>query len=114
FQDDLKLLGLENRVMGMTISEFGRRIKSNASFGTDHGTAAPMLLWGAGVTGGILGTNPPIADTLTGGDNVSMQYDFRSVYASVLQDWLGVTGADLKNVLLKYFPTLPIVNTAVL
>lgn len=114
FQDDLKLLGIENRVLGVTMSEFGRRILSNASFGTDHGTSAPMFLWGAGVSGGILGTNPVIPAAVTVKDNIPMQYDFRSVYASILQDWLGVTGADLKSVLLKDFTTLPIVNTAIL
>lgn len=113
FQDDLKLLGIENRVLGVTMSEFGRRILSNASYGTDHGTAAPVFVWGAGVTGGLLGTNPVIPATVTVKDNVAMQYDYRSVYASILQDWLGVNSVDLKKVLLKDFTTLPLVNTAI-
>jgi uncharacterized protein (DUF1501 family) len=49
FQDDLKFLGVEERVMGMTFSEFGRRIKSNASGGTDHGAAAPLFVFGKNV-----------------------------------------------------------------
>ncbi len=114
FQDDLKLLGIEKRVLGVTMSEFGRRILSNASFGTDHGTSAPLFLWGAGATGGILGKNPTIPSVVTVKDNIPMQYDFRSVYATILQDWLGVSGTELKNVLLKDFTTLPIINTAVL
>jgi uncharacterized protein (DUF1501 family) len=57
FMDDAKLQVFESRVLGMTFSEFGRRIKSNASTGTDHGTAAPLFVFGAGVQGGILGTN---------------------------------------------------------
>jgi uncharacterized protein (DUF1501 family) len=114
FQDDLKLLGIENRVMGVTLSEFGRRILSNASLGTDHGTSAPMFVWGAGVSGGILGTNPVIPATVTVKDNVAMQYDYRSIYSSILQDWMGVTGADLTKVLLKDFPSLPIIGTPVL
>ncbi len=114
FQDDLRLLGLDNRVMGMTMSEFGRRILSNASLGTDHGTSAPLLVWGAGVSGGLLGNNPAIPDTVTVKDNIPMQYDYRSVYASILKDWLGVSAADLQTVLLKDFPALPIVGSPVL
>jgi uncharacterized protein (DUF1501 family) len=113
FQDDLKLLGLEDRVLGMTMSEFGRRILSNASLGTDHGTSAPHFLWGKGVQGGILGTNPAIPATVTVKDNIPMQYDYRSVYASVLRDWLGVGAADLAKVMLKDFPFLPLVGTPV-
>ncbi len=114
FQDDLRLLGLENRVLGMTMSEFGRRILSNASLGTDHGTSAPLFIWGAGVSGGILGTNPIIPATVTVKDNLPMQYDFRSIYATVLKDWMGVSGADLQKVMLKEFPFMPIVGTPIL
>ena len=56
FQDDLKLLGVEERVVGMTFSEFGRRIKSNGSTGTDHGAAAPMFIFGKEVQG----QRPPV------------------------------------------------------
>lgn len=108
FQDDLRLLGLENRVVGMTVSEFGRRILSNASFGTDHGTASPMLVFGKPVAGAMIGTNPVIPATVTTKDNVAMQHDFRSVYASVLQGWLGVSAAELKRIMLKDFPILPL------
>ncbi|MEO7425190.1 MAG: DUF1501 domain-containing protein [Fibrobacteria bacterium] len=114
FQDDLRLLGLEQRVLGITMSEFGRRILSNASLGTDHGTSAPMFVWGAGVSGGLSGTNPAIPDTVTVKDNIPMQFDYRSVYASILTDWLGVSGDDLRKVLLKDFPALPIVASPVL
>jgi hypothetical protein len=114
FQDDLRLLGLENRVMGMTMSEFGRRILSNASLGTDHGTSAPLFVWGAGVSGGLLGTNPSIPAAVTVKDNIPMQYDYRSIYSSILKDWLGVSAADLQTVLLRDFPALPIVGSPVL
>ena len=113
FQDDLRLLGIEKRVMGMTMSEFGRRILSNASLGTDHGTSAPLFVWGAGVSGGILGTSPVIPAVVTVKDNIAMQYDFRSVYSSILKDWLGVPGTDLTKVLLKDFPALPLVGTPI-
>jgi uncharacterized protein (DUF1501 family) len=87
FQADLGQMGLEDRVMGMTYSEFGRRIKSNASAGTDHGSAAPMFVFGKKVAGGIIGTNAVIP-TVTGvNDNVAMQYDFKAVYQSILRGW---------------------------
>ena len=87
FQDDLTFLGIEDRVVGMTYSEFGRRIKSNSSVGTDHGAAAPLFVFGKPVQGGVLGNNPTIPATTTFNDNVPMQYDFRSIYASLLENW---------------------------
>ena len=111
FQDDLKLLGVEDRVMGLTISEFGRRILSNASFGTDHGTASPLLVFGKGVAGGLLGANPVIPALVTSKENVAMQHDFRSVYASLLKDWMGASPAEMQKVLLKDFPILPLVGS---
>ncbi|HQX74362.1 MAG TPA: DUF1501 domain-containing protein, partial [Chitinophagaceae bacterium] len=87
FQDDLKFLGVEERVVGMTFSEFGRRIKSNSSTGTDHGAAAPMFLFGSPVEAGMLGVNPTIPANATVNDNIPMQYDFRSIYATLLEKW---------------------------
>jgi hypothetical protein len=100
FQDDLRLLGIQDRVVGLTFSEFGRRIKSNASLGTDHGTAAPVFVFGANVQQGVVGNNPAL--TKSDGslnDNIPMQFDFRSVYASILRDWFGTTQSELQNVL---------------
>lgn len=87
FQDDLQFLGVQDRVIGMTYSEFGRRIKSNSSVGTDHGAAAPMFLFGTKIEQGVLGNNPTIPSNATVNDNVPMQYDFRSVYATILEKW---------------------------
>jgi uncharacterized protein (DUF1501 family) len=87
FQDDLIFLGIEDRVVGMTFSEFGRRIKSNSSVGTDHGAAAPLFVFGKPVEGGVLGDNPAIPASATVNDNVPMQYDFRSIYSTLLQNW---------------------------
>ncbi len=111
FQDDLRLLGIEDRVLGMTFSEFGRRIQSNASFGTDHGTAAPMFLFGKSVAAGVVGKNPQIPSVVSPNDNLEMQYDFRAVYASILADWFKVPDEELSQVLLKDFIPLPLVNT---
>ena len=112
FVDDLKGLGVDERVVGMTFSEFGRRIKSNSSGGTDHGAAAPMILFGKNVTPAVLGTSPTLPVTATVNDNIPMQYDFRSVYASLLENWLCVKNSDIQSIMLKNFQNLPIVNSA--
>ncbi|MFZ4770022.1 MAG: DUF1501 domain-containing protein, partial [Ferruginibacter sp.] len=112
FQDDLKFLGVENRVMGLTFSEFGRRIKSNSSSGTDHGSAAPLFVFGSNANQMVHGTNPAIPATATTNDNIPMQYDFRSIYASMLQDWLCVKNNDLQQIMLQNFQNIPIVKTS--
>jgi uncharacterized protein (DUF1501 family) len=112
FMDDITTLGVANRVIGMTFSEFGRRIISNNSLGTDHGAAAPVILFGNQVMPGMLGTNPVIPVGAGVSDNVAMQYDFRSLYASLLQDWFCVPSADLNTILLQNFQTLPLVNAS--
>lgn len=108
FQDDLKLLGVDDKVAGMTFSEFGRRIKSNAGIGTDHGAAAPLIVFGKGVNPGIIGDNPTIPDEVSVQDNVPMQHDFRSVYTSVLKDWFEISDSELNDAMLQTFPILPI------
>ncbi len=111
FMDDLNFLSVSGRVVGMTFSEFGRRIISNASTGTDHGVGAPMLLFGDAVQNGILGTNPVIPVSPTVNDNVAMQYDFRSVYASVLNEWFCVPQTDLNQIMLQNFQLLPVIQS---
>jgi uncharacterized protein (DUF1501 family) len=110
FVDDCKFLGIHNRVIGMTFSEFGRRIKSNASTGTDHGAAAPMFLFGEKVVSGMLGSNPTIPTNVTVNDNIPFQYDFRSVYASVLEKWFCVKPDTLQTILMRNFQTLNIIK----
>ena len=85
--------------MGMTFSEFGRRIRSNGSRGTDHGDAAPMFLFGSCVNPTVLGHNPFIPKAANKKAGVAMQYDFRSIYGSVLEDWFGVDKAEIKRLL---------------
>jgi len=85
--------GLGDRVLVMTWSEFGRRVKENGSAGTDHGTAAPMFLLGAPVKGGLYGQQPSLTDLDNG--NLKFGTDFRSVYASVLQGYLKAPASDL-------------------
>ncbi len=110
FMDDLRLLGLQDRVIGMTFSEFGRRIKSNASLGTDHGAAAPMFVFGTNVNRGMYGTNPQLPPAATVNDNIAWQYDFRWVYASILQDWFGASQTVLQDVLATHTQTIPIIK----
>ena len=110
FQYDLELLGIEDRVLGMTFSEFGRRIKSNGSRGTDHGTAAPLMLFGKCVNPVILGESPEIPAEVDIMDGVAMQYDFRSVYGSVLEDWLEVEESEIKQLLYEDYTHLPLVT----
>ena len=112
FVDDLKGLGVDDRVVGMTFSEFGRRIKSNSSGGTDHGAAYPLILFGKNVNPIVLGTSPTLPVSATVNDNIPMQYDFRSVYASLLENWLCVKNSDLQTIMLQNFQNLPIVNGA--
>ncbi|HUI63405.1 MAG TPA: DUF1501 domain-containing protein [Bacteroidota bacterium] len=95
FEDDLRLMGAQDRVLGMTFSEFGRRIISNASGGTDHGTAEPVFVFGTNVNAGIIGTSPVLPATPTVNDNIPLQFDFRSVYTSVLRDWFGASQSEL-------------------
>ena len=106
FQDDIKGLGVEDRVLGMTFSEFGRRIKSNASVGTDHGAAAPLFVFGSKVNPGITGVNPTIPVSATVNDNIPMQYDFRSVYSTILQNWFCVDNTTLQSIMLQNFQQL--------
>jgi len=96
FQDDLKLLNLEDRVIGMTFSEFGRQIASNASYGTDHGDAAPLMMFGSCLDFTVYGNTPDISNTIVKQDAVPLQVDFRDVYASVLKDWFGVPTSEIQ------------------
>lgn len=110
FMDDLEFLNSSKRVIGMTFSEFGRRIKSNASGGTDHGAAAPLFVFGHYAQKNVTGTSPIINLSTGTADNIPMQYDFRSIYASILQQWFCVPETTLENVMLKNFQNLPLIK----
>jgi uncharacterized protein (DUF1501 family) len=108
FFDDCRLLQIDDRVTAMTFSEFGRRIISNGSAGTDHGSAGPVMVFGKNVIPGIIGSNPDIPANATGEDNLAMQHDYRTVYAAVLEDWLGVKKETTDDLLKREFAPLPI------
>jgi uncharacterized protein (DUF1501 family) len=88
FLDDLAAAKLEDRVVVMAFSEFGRRVRENASQGTDHGAAGPVFLAGRPTIGGMVGEMPDLADLVDG--DLRMKIDMRAMYAAILEDWLGV------------------------
>jgi len=108
FQDDLFRLGIEDRVAGMTFTEFGRRVKSNNSAGSDHGTSWPLMLFGSWVKPEIHGKNPIIPSQVAQSYNLPHTFDFRSIYGSVLKDWLKVPEATIRNILFDDFNYLPL------
>lgn len=105
FLADLKAHGNLGRVSLMTFSEFGRRVKENASGGTDHGAAAPLFLAGGGVKAGLLGQMPSLAPKDLFDGDVKYNTDFRSVYATILEKHLGVKS---EPILKKSFSTIPV------
>lgn len=113
FQNDLKLQGTEDKVLGMTFSDFGRRATSNASLGTDHGVGAPMFVFGKGMKRQLIGTNPNLISGLLPANpaawetnrDIKMQIDFRRVYADILNDWFGTSSPKTDQILYKNFKT---------
>lgn len=93
FYMDLSARGHGDRLLIATFSEFGRRAKENGSRGTDHGSGAPMFLVGGQVQPGLVGQHPSLEKLEDG--NLKHTIDFRSVYAGILEDWLGVSAIDV-------------------
>ena len=87
FVDDLARRGQLDRVLVLCFSEFGRRVRENASQGTDHGTAAPVFLAGGKVQPGVIGDQPSLTD-LDGEGDLKFHTDFRRLYATLLEGWL--------------------------
>ena len=105
FVDDLKASQLDDRVVVLVFSEFGRRVHENGSIGTDHGTAGPVFLAGTPVKGGLIGETTNLADLQDG--DIKIQYDFRQVYASLLDNWLEI---DSTKVLEEKFEHLDLLS----
>jgi hypothetical protein len=89
FYDDLANLQIDDRVLSLTFTEFGRRAKSNDSYGTDHGTATPVFVFGTQLNNGIYGVNPALdaATMAANRNNLVYNIDYRRIYTSVIQDW---------------------------
>jgi uncharacterized protein (DUF1501 family) len=94
FYNDLAAHGKADKVVVMTWSEFGRRVDENGSLGTDHGTAAPLFVLGNPVNKGIYG-EPPSLSNLDENGNLKYTVDFRSIYATVLDRWMGASSKDI-------------------
>jgi uncharacterized protein (DUF1501 family) len=105
FRKDLAAQGVADQVVVMVFSEFGRRVDENASAGTDHGAASNVFLVGSKVQGGLVGKYPSLAEL--GEGDLIYNTDFRSVYATLLDRWLGCPA---EKALGKSFPTLPLIR----
>jgi uncharacterized protein (DUF1501 family) len=103
FLDDLAAAKLAERVVVLCFSEFGRRVAENGSAGTDHGTSGPVLLAGPSVRPGLIGPYPSLTDLMDG--DLKMAVDFRRVYATILEGWLGLSG---RTALGEVFERLPL------
>lgn len=103
FQADIDSLGIGDRILTLSFSEFGRQVKENANFGTDHGDLAPFFVIGNAAASGILGNHPVFSNTTSFYyDQTQRRFDYRQIFASLLQDWLGaddglISSTELQN-----------------
>ena len=109
FFQDLENLGLRDRVILLTTSEFGRRPFENGSDGTDHGAGAPQLLFGSKVKGGIYGSNPNLTD-FDNNANLLHEFDFRQLYSTLMTQWFELEQQEVENILFHPFEALPIID----
>ena len=111
FMADLKADGWEKEVLVMTFSEFGRRIYQNGSGGTDHGTSAPLFMFGGGVQGGLIGARPSLTELEPGG-NMSYSIDFRGLYGSILTDWFGLPDTEVTSLMNGVYEPVQVINSS--
>jgi uncharacterized protein (DUF1501 family) len=109
FFNDLQAMNIADKVVGCTFSEFGRCAKGNGSFGTDHGTLAPMFIFGSTVNPGVTGVNVNLANLTPDNQLLGMQSDYRQVFTTLLQDWLGAGNPVLEDTLFDGYAKLPLV-----
>lgn len=89
FQEDIEALGIDDKVVSATFTEFGRKPAENGNLGTDHGNLGPMFVIGSTVNPGVSGTNINLANVVKHFDEGAMQYDYRQVFTSLIVDFLG-------------------------
>ena len=101
-------MGLGEQVAACTFSEFGRCARENGSAGTDHGTLAPMMVFGKSIQAGMNGTNVDLSNLA--GDNQlhGMQFDYRQVFTTLLQDWLGASNEVLTATMFEGYTKVPL------
>jgi uncharacterized protein (DUF1501 family) len=110
FMRDASEQGFADRVVGMTISEFGRRPQENGSLGTDHGAASVQFVFGNKVNGNVFGA-PFDLENLNANGDLQYQYDYRRVYANVLQAWFGATQEETSVILGERIAPLPVIQS---
>ena len=111
FYADLAASGDAERTLSVTFSEFGRRVRENGSAGTDHGTSAPLFLFGPRAVGGLHGTGPDLS-RLDGTGNLAHETDFRQIYATLLQDWFNLDPATTAGILGADYQPLALIDGA--
>lgn len=111
FLADIQQAKIGDQVVTMTFSEFGRKARENGSFGTDHGRIAPMFLFGKGLQNGVTGKNVDLSSVDEEGQLSGDQIDYRAIYTTILQDWLGASNQILDASNLAYYnKKLPLIN----
>jgi uncharacterized protein (DUF1501 family) len=117
FQADIDALGIGDKIMTATFSEFGRQVRQNGSIGTDHGDLSPFFVVGSNVQAGILGDHPTFTNTTSYYySQTQRKHDYRQIFATLLQDWLGANDQIMTIAELNDFSTpaqkIPIITTA--
>lgn len=97
FHNDLDAMGIEDKVVTATFTEFGRKPKENGNLGTDHGNLGPMFIIGKHVKGGVTGTNMDLSSVVKHYDESQMQHDYRQVFSTLLSDFLGTHPGIIEN-----------------
>ncbi|MBK9335549.1 MAG: DUF1501 domain-containing protein [Lewinellaceae bacterium] len=112
FLDDLEKMSIGEKAIACTFSEFGRCAKENGSFGTDHGTLAPMYIFGKTVNPGVSGTNVDLNNLGNGNQLQGIQHDYRQVFGTLLQDWLGANNWVMQETMFEDYAKVPLVGSA--
>lgn len=117
FHTDLDAMGIGDKVMTTTFSEFGRQVRQNGSIGTDHGDLSPFFVVGSNVQAGILGDHPTFTNTTSYYyAQAQRKHDYRQIFATLMQDWLGANDTIMTAAELSNFSTpaqkIPLIKTA--
>lgn len=111
FLNDMEAMGLGEQVAACTFSEFGRCARENGSAGTDHGTLAPMMIFGKAIKAGVNGTNVDLNNLAGDNQLQGMQFDYRQVFTTLLQDWLGASNEVLTATMFEGYVKMPLVDS---
>lgn len=110
FFDDLEAMGIGDHAIACTFSEFGRCAAENGSFGTDHGTLAPMYIFGETASPGVTGANVDLSNLTNDNQLQGTQNDYRQVFSTLLQDWLGANNWVMEQTMFENYTKLPLVG----